>query len=114
MKKTTSVLCTITLSLSLSLVTSLATAQVKTAKSVDSKAPRAESNPYMGAPVTLVKAPNGAIANKKLLDGTLRKAARRTVSFDSTLLTAEALVFTFAARWQNMSQTRTSIAVKPM
>ena len=26
-------------------------------------------NPYMGAPVTLVKAPNGAIANKKLLDG---------------------------------------------
>jgi len=29
----------------------------------------AETNPYMGAPVTLVKAPNGAIANKKLLDG---------------------------------------------
>ena len=28
-----------------------------------------ETNPYMGAPVTLVKAPNGAIANKKLLDG---------------------------------------------
>jgi hypothetical protein len=27
-----------------------------------------ETNPYMGAPVTLVKAPNGAIANKKLLD----------------------------------------------
>ena len=24
-----------------------------------------ETNPYMGAPVTLVKAPNGAIANKK-------------------------------------------------
>jgi len=29
----------------------------------------AETNPYMGAPVTLVTAPNGAIANKKLLDG---------------------------------------------
>jgi len=28
-----------------------------------------ETNPYMGAPVTLEKAPNGAIANKKLLDG---------------------------------------------
>ena len=28
-----------------------------------------ETNPYMGAPVTLVRAPNGAIANKKLLDG---------------------------------------------
>jgi len=27
-----------------------------------------ETNPYMGAPVTLEKAPNGAIANKKLLD----------------------------------------------
>jgi len=27
-----------------------------------------EVNPYMGAPVTLSKAPNGAIANKKLLD----------------------------------------------
>ncbi len=28
-------------------------------------APSAESNLYMGAPVTLVEAPNGAIANKK-------------------------------------------------
>ena len=28
-----------------------------------------DTNPYMGAPVTLVEAPNGAIANKKLLDG---------------------------------------------
>jgi alkyl sulfatase BDS1-like metallo-beta-lactamase superfamily hydrolase len=28
-----------------------------------------ETNPYMGAPVTLGKAPNGAIANQKLLDG---------------------------------------------
>jgi alkyl sulfatase BDS1-like metallo-beta-lactamase superfamily hydrolase len=28
-----------------------------------------QSNPYMGAPVTLVKAPNGAIANKRILDG---------------------------------------------
>jgi len=27
-----------------------------------------EENPYMGAPVTLAEAPNGAIANKKLLD----------------------------------------------
>ena len=29
----------------------------------------AEVNPYMGAPVALGKAPNGAIANQKLLDG---------------------------------------------
>ncbi len=28
-----------------------------------------ENNPYMGAPVTLVEAPNGAIANKRILDG---------------------------------------------
>ena len=28
-----------------------------------------QENPYMGAPVTLSKAPNGAIANKKVLDG---------------------------------------------
>ena len=28
----------------------------------------AESSAYMGAPVELVEAPNGAIANKKLLD----------------------------------------------
>jgi alkyl sulfatase BDS1-like metallo-beta-lactamase superfamily hydrolase len=28
----------------------------------------AETNPYMGAPVTLTKAPNGAVTNKKLLD----------------------------------------------
>jgi len=34
-----------------------------------SHAQSAESNPYMGAPVTLGKAPNGAIANQKLLDG---------------------------------------------
>jgi len=27
-----------------------------------------ETNPYMGAPVILGKAPNGAITNKKLLD----------------------------------------------
>ena len=27
-----------------------------------------ETNPYMGAPVTMTKAPNGAITNKKLLD----------------------------------------------
>ena len=27
-----------------------------------------ETNPYMGAPITLTKAPNGAITNKKLLD----------------------------------------------
>ncbi len=32
-------------------------------------APSAESNLYMGAPVTLMEAPNGAIANKKILDG---------------------------------------------
>jgi alkyl sulfatase BDS1-like metallo-beta-lactamase superfamily hydrolase len=29
----------------------------------------AETDPYMGAPVTLGKAPNGAIANQKILDG---------------------------------------------
>lgn len=29
----------------------------------------AKSNTYMGAPVTLEKAPNGAIANKRILDG---------------------------------------------
>jgi hypothetical protein len=29
----------------------------------------AEVNPYMGAPVALSKAPNGAIADQKLLDG---------------------------------------------
>jgi hypothetical protein len=29
----------------------------------------AEVNPYMGAPVALGEAPNGAIANQKLLDG---------------------------------------------
>lgn len=34
-----------------------------------SAASAAEPCPYMGAPVTLGKAPNGAIANKKLLDG---------------------------------------------
>lgn len=31
-------------------------------------------NPYMGAPVTLTEAPNGAIANKKILDGIERVA----------------------------------------
>ncbi len=31
--------------------------------------PVSQTNPYMGAPVTLTKAPNGAIANKKILDG---------------------------------------------
>jgi len=34
-----------------------------------STASATETNPYMGAPVTLVEAPNGAITNKKLLDG---------------------------------------------
>ena len=28
-----------------------------------------ELSPYMGGPVELVEAPNGAIANKKILDG---------------------------------------------
>lgn len=31
--------------------------------------PTAPSSPYMGAPVELVEAPNGAIANRKILDG---------------------------------------------
>jgi len=46
------------------------------APAAESSAPIASSapdpdtkNPYMGAPVELVEAPNGAIANKKLLDG---------------------------------------------
>ena len=34
-----------------------------------SHAKSTEIDPYMGAPVTLVEAPNGAIANKKILDG---------------------------------------------
>jgi alkyl sulfatase BDS1-like metallo-beta-lactamase superfamily hydrolase len=38
-------------------------------KRTNSNEQSAESNPYMGAPVSLGKAPNGAIANKKLLDG---------------------------------------------
>ena len=32
-----------------------------------------ETNPYMGAPVTLGEAPNGAIANSRLLDGSIEK-----------------------------------------
>lgn len=35
---------------------------------VTSQVQAVETNPYMGAPVELVKAPNGAITNKKLLD----------------------------------------------
>ena len=30
--------------------------------------PRLPATPYMGGPVELVKAPNGAIANKRILD----------------------------------------------
>jgi alkyl sulfatase BDS1-like metallo-beta-lactamase superfamily hydrolase len=41
---------------------------VNNAKSGNSNAPTANSNRYMGAPVTLVKAPNGAIINKDVLD----------------------------------------------
>ncbi len=33
-----------------------------------STASAAELSPYMGAPVSLVEAPNGAIANKRILD----------------------------------------------
>ena len=43
-------------------------------KSGNSNAATEVSNPYMGAPVTLVKAPNGAIANKTILDGIDRVA----------------------------------------
>lgn len=38
------------------------------AQKSDGKVSPEELNPYMGAPVTFGKAPNGAIANKKLLD----------------------------------------------
>ena len=48
-----------------SLPLSTAIAQEDNAKPGDST----EVNPYMGAPVTLATAPNGAIANKKILDG---------------------------------------------
>ncbi len=47
-----------------SLLFSTAIAQENKAKPGDST----EVNPYMGAPVTLTEAPNGAIANKKILD----------------------------------------------
>lgn len=39
------------------------------AQEIPSAEHSATKNPYMGAPVELVKAPNGAIANKRLLDG---------------------------------------------
>jgi len=48
-----------------SLLLSATIAQGDKAESGDST----EINPYMGAPVTLAEAPNGAIANKKILDG---------------------------------------------
>lgn len=50
--------------LSCSLLLNEASAQSRP-KNVQSE----EANPYMGAPVTLGKALNGAIANKKILDG---------------------------------------------
>ncbi|MEE9287161.1 MAG: alkyl sulfatase dimerization domain-containing protein [Gammaproteobacteria bacterium] len=68
-KKISQLPCLIALSVSLTLVTSVAVAQVANAKPGKSNAPSAESSLYMGAPVTLVEAPNGAIANKRLLDG---------------------------------------------
>jgi hypothetical protein len=51
-----------------SLLLSTACTQEDNAKPGDSM----EVNPYMGAPVTLAKAPNGAIANKKILYGVTR------------------------------------------
>jgi alkyl sulfatase BDS1-like metallo-beta-lactamase superfamily hydrolase len=48
---------------------SAASAQDKAEKPTKKSEDTAPANPYMGAPVTLTKAPNGAIANKKLLDG---------------------------------------------
>jgi len=44
-------------------------ARAQTATTSGDMLPVSQTDPYMGAPVTLVKAPNGAIANKKLLDG---------------------------------------------
>ncbi len=52
----------------LPLFTGAAGAQEKSS-ALGSNVQSTEANPYMGAPVTLVKAPNGAIANKKILDG---------------------------------------------
>ena len=49
------------------------------------------SNPYMGAPVTLGKAPNGAIANKKLLDRVGEVAA-----FEPTILQPAEGIWTLA------------------
>jgi len=44
-------------------------ARAQSAAAKGDKLPVSQTNPYMGAPVTLTKAPNGAIANKKILDG---------------------------------------------
>jgi hypothetical protein len=41
---------------------------VSMATSVQAAESGASSSPYMGGPVELVKAPNGAITNKKLFD----------------------------------------------
>ena len=46
-----------------SLALAVAAAQIAAAEEIG-----APSSPYMGAPVELVNAPNGAVANKKLLD----------------------------------------------
>ena len=51
-----------------SVLLSTAITQGVNAQRGDSNAPSAETNLYMGAPVTLVEAPNGAIANKRILD----------------------------------------------
>ncbi len=44
-------------------------AGAQTATASGDMLPVSQSNQYMGAPVTLAKAPNGAIVNKRLLDG---------------------------------------------
>ncbi len=55
--------------LACSVLLGTAIAQADNGKPGKSNAPSAESNLYMGAPVTLVEAPNGAIVNKRLLEG---------------------------------------------
>ena len=44
-------------------------AGAQTATASGDMLPVSQSNQYMGAPVTLVEAPNGAIVNKRILDG---------------------------------------------
>jgi len=57
----------------------------------DGKVSPEELNPYMGAPVTFGKAPNGAIANKKLLD-----RVDEVAKFEPTILQPAEGIWTLA------------------